>query len=222
LASVVGKLVSLEAALGKAVLVGTRLATIAIMAATNITEAAMRRINPWEQRITLSTEAMEALSEVLARLDEWNGYPIRCLHTRITLSSVLSKEATASLDRKIPARRLHDRRAVMASDASDLAVASYSIEGLLEFSLSDVLTFEEWGESSSHRELLAISRTLGFIKKSGSLRPTDWTTLWWFPDNQNVKKMIAKGSGKIKIIRQVLEILRCARDLKFQVEPVWV
>jgi hypothetical protein len=88
-ASVVGKLVLLEAALGKAVLVGTRLATIAIVAATDIAEAAMRRGNPWEKRITLSMEAMEALSEILARLGEWNGYPIRCLHTGITLSSVL-------------------------------------------------------------------------------------------------------------------------------------
>jgi hypothetical protein len=144
------------------------------------------------------------------------------LHTGITLSSVLPWEATASLDRKIPAWRLHDRRAVMASDSSDFAVASYSIEGLPEFSFSDELTFEERGESSSHRELLAISRTLGFMKKSGSLRPTDWTTLWWLTDNQNVEKMIAKGSGKIKIMRLVLEILRSARDLKFQVEPVWV
>jgi hypothetical protein len=126
------------------------------------------------------------------------------------------------LDLKIPARRLHDRGAVMASDASDFAVASYSIEGLPEFSFSDELTFEERGESSSHRELLAISRSLGFMKKSGSLRPTDWTTLWWLTDNQNVEKMIAKGSGKIKIMRLVLEILRSARDLKFQVEPVWV
>jgi hypothetical protein len=47
-ASVVGKLVSLEAALGKAVLVGTRLATIAIVAATDIAEAAMSLRNLWE------------------------------------------------------------------------------------------------------------------------------------------------------------------------------
>jgi hypothetical protein len=56
------------------------------------------------------------------------------------------------------------------------------------------------------------------MKKSGSLRPTDWTTLWWLTDNQKVEKMIAKSSGKIKIMR----LLRSARDLKLQVEPVWV
>jgi hypothetical protein len=136
--------------------------------------------------------------------------------------SVVPWEATASLDRKIPARRLHDRRAVMASDVLDFAVASYLLEGLPEFSFSDELTAKERGELSSHRELLAISRTLDFMKRSGSLRPSEWTTLWWLTDNQNVKKMIAIGSGKIKIMYLVLEILKRAGSLKYQVEPVWV
>jgi hypothetical protein len=69
-------------------------------------------------------------------------------------------EATALLDRKIPARQVYDRQAIMASDASDFAVASYSIEGLPELSFSEELTLEERGESSSTRELLAIQRTL--------------------------------------------------------------
>jgi hypothetical protein len=145
--------------------------------------------------LTFSLEAMAALSEVLDRLDKWNGFPIRCQHMGITLSSVLPWEATASLDRKIPARRLHYRRSVMASHASDFAVASYSVEGLPEFSFSDELTADKKGKSSSHRELLAISRTLDFMKKSGSLRPSVWTTLWWLTDNQNVEKMIAKLFG---------------------------
>jgi hypothetical protein len=34
------------------------------------------------------------------------------------------------LDRKVPARQIYDRRAIMASNASDLAVALYSVEGL--------------------------------------------------------------------------------------------
>jgi hypothetical protein len=51
-------------------------------------------------------------------------------------------EATASLDRKVPARRIYHRRVVMASDASDFAVASYSVEGLPEFTYSDALPLE--------------------------------------------------------------------------------
>jgi hypothetical protein len=69
-------------------------------------------------------------------------------------------EATASLDRKIPARRIYDRQAIRASNASDFAAASYLIEGLPKFSFSAELTLQERGESSSTWELLAIQRTL--------------------------------------------------------------
>jgi hypothetical protein len=83
--------------------------------------------------LKLDEETMASLKEVNGGMERWNGHPIRAWHTGITLSSIFPMEATASLDRKIPARRVHDRRAVMASDASDFAVASYSIEGIPEF-----------------------------------------------------------------------------------------
>jgi hypothetical protein len=77
-------------------------------------------------------------------------------------------------------------------------------------------------QSSSHRELLAIERTLNFITKSKELIPAKWTTLWWLTANSNVEKMIAKRRGKLLITRLVLEILKKGRMLKFQIEPVWV
>jgi hypothetical protein len=112
-------------------------------------------------------------------------------------------EATALLDRKVPARRIHDRRAVMASDGSDFAVALYSVEGLPEFTFSDALTLEEKVKSSSTRELLAIQRTLQFMANSEVFcKLLEHITLWWLTDNQNV----AKGSGKIHIMRILLDI----------------
>jgi hypothetical protein len=80
----------------------------------------------------------------------------------------------------------------MASDASDFAVALYSVEGLLEFSFSDKLLLEEKGESSSTRELLAIQRTLQLWVSKGAVivQPLVQTTLWWLTDNQNVEKML--------------------------------
>jgi hypothetical protein len=149
IASVVGKLISLEPALGRSVLVGTRLATIQIVVAIEVSDASRRQENPWNKWIEVENDTFAALHNVWLSAAEWNGCPIKCLHTGITLSSVLPIEATASLDRKIPARRLYDRQAIMASNASDFAVASYSIEGLPEFSFSSELTLEERGESSS-------------------------------------------------------------------------
>jgi hypothetical protein len=222
IASIVGKLNALEPAFGKAIFVATRLATIAVAIVTEISEGARRHKNPWESVNVLEADTMAALREASDRMSEWNGHPIRSFKTGITLSSVLPLEATASLDRKIPARRLQDRRAIMASDASDVAVASYSVEGMPEFSYTSTLDPSEREESSSVRELLAIERTLDHMSQSGSLKPTQWTTLWWLNDNANVEKMIAKGSGKLQITKLVLEILRKARALKFGVEPVWV
>jgi hypothetical protein len=165
---------------------------------------------------------MAALANLLGSLDRWNGHLVRSLHTGITLSSILPAEALASLDRKIPARRLHQRMAIMASEASYLAVPSYSVEGMPEFSFSDTLTMEERGESLSHRELLAIERTLDHMLLTGSLQPSAWTTLWWLTDNSNAEKMISKGSGNLKMSRLVLVVLRKARSLKYNVQPIWV
>jgi hypothetical protein len=102
----------------------------------------------------------------------------------------------------------------MASDASDFAVASYSIEGLPEFSFSAELTLEERGELSSIRELLAIQRTLQHWAGSDTMaRALEPVTLWWLTDNQDVEKMLAKGSGKLRIMKLVLDILKRGRSL---------
>jgi hypothetical protein len=63
----------------------------------------------------------------------------------------------------------------MASDASDFAVASYSVEGMPEFSYTSTLDPSEREESSSVRELLAIERTFDHTAQSGNLKPTQWT-----------------------------------------------
>jgi hypothetical protein len=170
-ASVVVKLIALEPALGRSTLVGTRLATIAIVIATDGVDltTAMRR-NQWKKRLTLDEEALDALRNVEVLIDGWNGAPIRTPHTSITLSSILPIEATASLDRKIPDRRLEERRVVMASEASDFAVASYSVEGMPDVSFSDKLKEEAKKTSSLHRELLAILRTLEYILVTGELK----------------------------------------------------
>jgi hypothetical protein len=64
IASMVGKLNALEPALGKSVFVGTRLATIAVVIATEVSDATKRRKNPWESKLKLDDETMEALREV--------------------------------------------------------------------------------------------------------------------------------------------------------------
>jgi hypothetical protein len=112
----------------------------------------------------------------------------------------------------------------MASNMSDFAVASYSVKGLPEFSFSDELLLEEKGESSSTRELLAIQRTLQLWVTKGAVigQPLVQTTLWCLTDNQNVKKMLQKGSGKPWIMKLIQDILRIGRLLLLDLQPIWV
>jgi hypothetical protein len=110
----------------------------------------------------------------------------------------------------------------MASDTSDFAVALYLVEGMPDFSFSDELKEEEKKTSSSHRELLAILRTLEYMLVTGKWRPGAPTTLWWLTNNQNVEKMLSKGSGKLSVMRLVLDIMKRGRELQFSIEPVWV
>jgi hypothetical protein len=76
IASVIRKLISLEPALGRMILVGTRLARIAILAATDVTEAVKRRLNPWSKFIELDDDTLAALYDVWRCFREWNGCPI--------------------------------------------------------------------------------------------------------------------------------------------------
>jgi hypothetical protein len=60
----------------------------------------------------------------------------------------------------------------MASDASNFAVALYSVEGMPKFSYTSTLDPSEKEELLSVRELLAIERTLDHMAQSGNLKPT--------------------------------------------------
>jgi hypothetical protein len=51
---------------------------------------------------------------------------------------------------------------------------------------------------------------------------SDHITLTWLTDNQNVEKFLAKGSGKVRIMKLVLDILRRCRKLLFDLQPIWV
>jgi hypothetical protein len=70
IASVIGKLVSLEPALGRSILVGTRLATIASMAATEVSEASAKRGSPWSKFIDVDDDIFEALQDIWQYMEE--------------------------------------------------------------------------------------------------------------------------------------------------------
>jgi hypothetical protein len=72
----------------------------------------------------------------------------------------------------------------------------------------------------SRRELLALLRTLD--AEGNLLSSKGHVTLWWLTDRGNVAKFLAKGSGKLVIMLQILDLLRTAQSLFLDFRPVWV
>jgi hypothetical protein len=95
LASLVGKLNSLEPAFGPAILVGTRIVSIQV--------SNMAQQFGWKRGfLHLSEDSRYALRRVSSSLDLWNNHLIRSPETAITLTSVLAGKDPAGVLRKIP------------------------------------------------------------------------------------------------------------------------
>jgi hypothetical protein len=214
LASIIGKLISLEKAFGPAILVGTRMASI------QIDEASTRY--SWNGFLYVSDDTRAALRRVLRSLDEWDGFAIRTPETAITLTSVLANEPESSIQRKIPNRELFGQsHLTMVSDASDDMVAAYGMNGhLKDFVFTQQLLPHEKAFSSTQRELAAVLKTL--LCRGEQLRMRENTTLWWLTDSRNVQTVFSKGSNNIEMMRQTLQVLELARGLNLDLQPIWV
>jgi hypothetical protein len=213
LTSLVGKLVALEVAFGPSILVGTRIVSIQISQASGQFG--------WQKGfVVLSSDSQAALRRVSASLDLWNGHPMRTPASEITLTSVLAFEDPAGTARKIPNRKLFPTQFTMASDASE-HVASYGLSGRLRnFQFTQALLPHEMAESSTHREMSAVLKTLFCCQ--GELCMTSATTLWWLTDSENVARIFRRGSGDLSLMRLALQVLEMALKLNLDFHPIWV
>jgi hypothetical protein len=185
LASVVGKLVALEVAFGSSILVGTRIVSIQISEVFDQFG--------WERGfVVLSSDSRAAFRKVSASLDLWNGHPMRTPASEITLTLVLAFEDPAGTARKIPNRKLFPAQFTMASDASQTTVVAYGLSGhLRNFQFTQALLPNEMAESSTHREMSAVLKTLLCCRTQLQMAST--TTLWWLTDSKNVAWIILRG-----------------------------
>jgi hypothetical protein len=214
LASLVGKLVSLEVAFGPAILVGTRIVAIQISDVSDHFG--------WERGfVVLSSDSRAALKKVSASLDLWNGHPMPTPASEISLNSVLAFEDPAGTARKIPNRKLFPTQFPMASDASETTVASYGLSvRLKDFQFTQALLPHEVAELSTHREMSAVLKTLLCCQKQ--LRMTSPTTLWWLTDSDNVARIFRRGNGDLALMRLALQVLELALKLNLDLNPIWV
>ena len=93
-------------------------------------------------------------------------------HTAMALTAILAGDNSDVIDRKISNRPLHGQAITVASDASVDKVASFQVDGKMQFVQLLDKPMQAW--SSSRRELKAVLQTLR--SKKAELRQPVLTT----------------------------------------------
>ncbi len=212
LASVVGIISSAAPALGRFAAVFVRSAQA---------ELAKTEEQGWNKRLNISGKVVEDLLFLRAHLWEWNGHPIKALHSAVTLTSLLDYASPHLQGKVLQGHPQTKPAACMAGDASAIGMCAFAVQGLPDVYVQGEFSEEERGFSSGHRELLTVLRTL---QQKGSVlsdapRPR---TVYWLTDSTNMEIFLRKGSGKAHIQEVVTRVYKLCQALHIHLEPVQV
>ncbi|KAL5496815.1 hypothetical protein EMCRGX_G013175 [Ephydatia muelleri] len=105
---------------------------------------------------------------------------------------------------------------VVYSDASDTGYGGYTVEHGTHVA-QGVWTEEEASQSSTWRELVAVSRVLNSIATKLCN-----TRVRWFSDNQNVIRILQVGSRKPNLQEQALKVFETCIIHQIRLEPEWI
>eukprot|EP00731_Ephydatia_muelleri_P008531 Em0004g869a len=105
---------------------------------------------------------------------------------------------------------------VVYSDASDTGYGGYTVEHGTHVA-QGVWTAEEASQSSTWRELVAVSRVLNSIATKLCN-----TRVRWFSDNQNVIRILQVGSRKPNLQEQALKVFETCIIHQIRLEPEWI
>ena len=74
--------------------------------------------------------------------------------------------------------------------------------------------------SSGHRELLVVTKTLEYYKRTNTIT-TKATNIHWLTDSQNMAVLFTKGSSKCPIQKKVFRVMvLCIKGLKIRIIPI--
>ena len=208
-ASVIGKVISLEPALGPVVQLLSRTAQMDLAQAVEDFG--------WNVKLRLSAQAKNTLQWLIQDFDFFNGTAIKSPANATLLRAILDG---CSSDTPIHGWKALHKKQVAAGDASDKAVCAYGVTGIPDLYLQAVLSSEERTLSSGHRELLTVKYVLE--KKTEVFKALSSNTILWLTDSTNMVAFLSKGSTKQAIMTDILHTFKAARELNLRIIPVQV
>ena len=143
-------------------------------------------------------------------LEEFNGYPIKNVATAKKLDAFIdpSKE-TEGKKAPTPLLRLESTtHRVVAGDASAVATCALEVgsEEEAKFFTQNRLEEKECHLSSGHRELLTVLRALQ--QEPSYFASLKNQTIIWLTDSTNLVSFLTKGTTKMNIQEQVMEVFK--------------
>ncbi len=206
LASLLGKIASLEPSHGPLARICTRSGYICVARHVDA--------HGWKGQVPVSEQSLAEIRYFCMNAERFNSYPIRTALTDISLE-VLLPGAISRTDQSRALRTIPDT--LMVSDASAFKVASIMLEGPASgrswaFTLSDL----EQKASSGYRELLAVQKTLLQFKSEHLLN----MNILWLTDSENVVSFLTKGSSKAPVQLLVFDCLLKAKGINCHIDPI--
>ena len=215
-AKTVGKLISVERAIGPVIRIMLRSSHQFL--AEKVHEQGEEA---WDRMFKVPREVLGDLQFLRENLEEYNTQPIVNTATGFCLNSVANVE-----DLVRPVLDGENFGGVWASDASENQVVSYSVLDPINDIIVDQFTADEQQLSSGSRELKAVENTVEKAledgKKTPELLKKNPTILYWMTDSQVVCTWLLKGSSIESVRRRLVKLYKMLQVLGLRLVPVWL
>ena len=155
----------------------------------------------WKSRLSLSLAARACLQTFLDSFGTLNGALIPNISTALSRSAILGN--SSEMEGRVLPLEATSSGGIVASEALQIRVCSYSVARAGSVFFQDNLTEEEGRLSSGHCKLLSLLRMLQAIRSG---RPFKGEHLLWLTDSMNLCAFLSKGSNKLHIQAEILEI----------------
>jgi hypothetical protein len=211
LAKVLGKMISCAPALGHIPLIFARQGYFLL-------EQTVDQFG-WSAKVKITKPVVDSMKQFLVTFPGFDGKPISHSANTLSLMSIIGPPDKFFTDSFVTIHTPTLPKEVFVSDASNIAVCSYSIEKEDQFFFIGQLSPTQTEKSSGFRELLAVK--LALQAKLHSSGPwLSQTNIFWLTDSQNLVTFLTKGSTKQDIQDTVLEVLQLSQSLKINLIPI--
>ena len=211
LAKMLGTMISTAPALGRIPLIFARPAYALLEQEVEV--------KGWAGSLQVTSSAVDSLRGFLTNLSQFNGNPIAHTNKAMSLISLIGPPDKFFTAKILPTHVPDLPQEVFVSDASNVAVCSYSLSHADKFYFVGHLEEKHATMSSGYRELLAVKMALQ-AKEAQSGAWKERTNIFWLTDSENMVVFLTKGSAKAHIQQLVLEIMKIAQRLRIIILPI--